>query len=310
MSADDAVETDDRVETEDPVTDDPVADDAAAEVEGLVEATPEAGDAVEEDATTEEELPILTVRETVIFPGAMLPITVGRPSSIALVQSMGENRRLAVVSQLDPRVETPSPDDLYRVGTVCVLHKALRVPRDNLLLFCEGIARIRTGEFTSTDPFLRAHVERIPDIEPPITPEVEALRQNVSGAVSADCDGLAQPFRRSFDHRQPDCASPGGWPISWPAICPALSPPERQKLLEQHRRRAAPERHAPPPDARTGTAGAARPHSIAGAGAAFAEPARVLSARAVEGHPEGAGRGRRSPAAISKSCARNWKPPA
>src|SRR6266513_3899158 len=87
-----------------------------------------------------EELPVLTVRDTVIYPGALLPITVGRPSSLALVQSLGENRMLAVVSQLDPRVESPNPEDLYEIGTVCVMHKAIKVPRENLLLFCEGVA--------------------------------------------------------------------------------------------------------------------------------------------------------------------------
>src|SRR5215831_17890771 len=126
-----------------------------------------------------EELPVLAVRETVIYPGALLPITVGRPTSLALVQSLGENRTLAVISQRDPRVEEPEPTDLYDVGTVCVMHKAIKVPRDNLLLFCEGIARIRAREFTATDPFLKASVERLPDTEPEITPEIEALRQNV-----------------------------------------------------------------------------------------------------------------------------------
>ncbi len=77
-----------------------------------------------------EELPILTVRDTVLFPHAMLPITVGRPSSIALVESLGENRLFGVVSQLDPRVETPGPDDLYGIGTVAMLHKAIRVPKE------------------------------------------------------------------------------------------------------------------------------------------------------------------------------------
>src|ERR1700674_5692766 len=132
----------------------------------------------EEDATL-EELPVLTVRDTVIYPGALLPITVGRPSSLALVQSLGENRMLAVISQLVPRVEAPNPEDLYEIGTLCVMHKAIKVPRENLLLFCEGVARIRTRGFTATEPFLRARVERLPDIEPEITPAVEALRQNV-----------------------------------------------------------------------------------------------------------------------------------
>src|SRR5215831_15831155 len=126
-----------------------------------------------------EEAPVLAVRETVIYPGALLPITVGRPTSLALVQSLGENRTLAVISQRDPRVEEPEPSDLYEVGTVCVMHKAIKVPKDNLLLFCEGISRIRAMEFTSTEPFLKARVERLPDIEPEITAETEALRQNV-----------------------------------------------------------------------------------------------------------------------------------
>src|ERR1700681_3580436 len=128
-----------------------------------------------------EELPVLTVRDTVIYPGALLPITVGRPSSLALVQSLGENRMLAVISQLDPRTDSPGPGDLFEVGTICVMHKAIKVPRDNLLLFCEGVARIRTREYTATDPFLKARVERLPDVDPEITPEMEALRQNVVG---------------------------------------------------------------------------------------------------------------------------------
>src|SRR5215468_9792942 len=124
-----------------------------------------------------EELPVLAVRETVIYPGALLPITVGRPSSLALVQSLGENRTLAVISQLDPRVESPGPGDMYQIGTICVMHKAIKVPRDNLLLFCEGVARIRTTEYTATEPYLRAKVERLIEFEPEITPEIEALRQ-------------------------------------------------------------------------------------------------------------------------------------
>ena len=69
-----------------------------------------------------EELPILTVRDTVLFPHALLPINVGRPSSVALVSALGENRLLGVVSQLDPREDAPGPKDLYEVGTVAMIH--------------------------------------------------------------------------------------------------------------------------------------------------------------------------------------------
>ncbi|MGA3098143.1 MAG: endopeptidase La [Bryobacteraceae bacterium] len=179
-----------------------------------------------------EELPVLTVRDTVIFPGAMLPITVGRPVSIALVQSLGENRTVAVVSQLDPRVDAPRPEDLYEVGTVCVMHKAIPVPKENLLLFCEGIARIRTRGYTAREPFLKARVERIADVEPEPTPEVEALRQNVVG--------LFQQIVAASPNLSDDLAAAAaqivepGRLADWVAgNLPSLSPVDRQRLLEQ-----------------------------------------------------------------------------
>ena len=186
----------------------------------------------ESGAEALEELPVLTVRDTVVFPGAMLPITVGRPASIALVQSLGENRTLAVISQLDPRVDTPGPEDLYEVGTICILHKAIRVPKENLLLFCEGISRIKAREFTATEPFLKARVERIPDVEPEITPEMEALRQNVVG--------LFQQIVAASPNLSDDLAStaagitePGRLADWVAATLPSLSHAERQHLLEQ-----------------------------------------------------------------------------
>jgi ATP-dependent Lon protease len=184
-----------------------------------------------DEAPPPEELPVLTVRDTVIFPGALLPITVGRPSSVALVQSLGENRTMAVVSQLDPHVDVPGPEDLYEVGTVCVIHKAIRVPRENLLLFCEGLARIRTKDFTSREPFLKARVERITEVEPQITPEVEALRQNVVG--------LFQQIVAASPNLSDDLATnaaqitePGRLADFVAGNMPALGHPERQKLLE------------------------------------------------------------------------------
>jgi ATP-dependent Lon protease len=184
------------------------------------------------EITTLEDLPVLTVRDTVIYPGALLPITVGRPSSLALVQSLGENRTLAVVSQLDPRLESPSAADLFQVGTVCIMHKAIKVPKDNLLLFCEGIARIRTHDFTATEPFLRARVERLPEIEPEITSEIEALRQTVvtifQQIVSASpnlSDELATNAAAILE--------PGRLADYIAGTLPSLGHAERQQLLEQ-----------------------------------------------------------------------------
>ncbi len=178
-----------------------------------------------------EELPVLAVRDTVLFPGAMLPITVGRPASVALVNSLGESRTIAIVSQLDPRVDAPKPEDLYRMGTVCVMHKAIRVPKENLLLFCEGISRIRTLEFTSTEPFLKAKIERIVEAEPPETPELEALRQNVVGLfrqIVAASPNLSDDLAATAAQ-----INEAGRLADWVAgNLPSLSPTERQALLE------------------------------------------------------------------------------
>jgi ATP-dependent Lon protease len=178
-----------------------------------------------------EELPVLAVRETVIYPGALLPITVGRPTSLALVQSLGENRTLAVISQRDPRIEEPGPDDLYEYGTVCIMHKAIKVPRDNLLLFCEGIARIKTKSYTAVEPYLKARVERIAEVEPEMTAELEALRQNVislfqqivnaSPNLSDELSGNASAIQE-----------PGRLADFVAGNLPGLEHSERQRLLE------------------------------------------------------------------------------
>jgi len=179
-----------------------------------------------------EDLPVLTVRDTVIFPGALQPITVGRPSSVALAQSLGEDRTIVVVAQLDPHVDTPKPEDLYETGTLCTMHKAIRIPKDNLLLFCEGVTRVRTRGYTSTEPFLRARVERLPSIEPEISSEIEALRQNVINLfqqIVAASPNLSDDLSESAFH----IAEPGRLADFAAGNLPSLSHPERQQLLEQ-----------------------------------------------------------------------------
>jgi ATP-dependent Lon protease len=198
---------------------------------------PEVNAPAEEAKETEEiaaleDLPVLTVRDTVIYPGALLPITVGRPSSLALVQSLGENRTLAVVSQVDPRVEAPEPEDLFQIGTVCIMHKAIKVPKDNLLLFCEAIARIRTHEFTATEPFLRARVERLPDIEPEITPEIEALRQNVV-TLFQQIVSASPNLSDELSVNAANIDEPGRLADYIAGTLPFLGHTERQHLLEQ-----------------------------------------------------------------------------
>ncbi len=111
------------------------------------------------------------------------------------------------------------------------MHKAIRIPKDNLLLFCEGIARVRTQTFTATEPFLRAKVERITEIEPEITSEIEALKQNVVGLfqqiVSAS-PNLSDDLSDSAMH----LTEAGRLADFVAGNLPSMSHPERQGLLE------------------------------------------------------------------------------
>jgi len=122
------------------------------------------------------ELPILPVRDTVLFPGAVLPLTVGRESSLSLLDSLhGEDKIIGVVAQLDPRVEEPSGTDLHSVGTAAKIHKMVRMPNNTVVVFLEGLQRIRVPEIVGFRPFLRARVETQDDMVGQADPELTAL---------------------------------------------------------------------------------------------------------------------------------------
>jgi ATP-dependent Lon protease len=124
-------------------------------------------------------LPILPVRDTVLFPHAVLPLTVGRESSVQLINSLGEDKTIVVVAQREARVDSPQPTDLYTVGTLAVVHKVVKMPNQSLFVFAEGLERVRLVEFTQLAPFMRARVDSVPEAIPPTSSEVEALQRNV-----------------------------------------------------------------------------------------------------------------------------------
>ena len=124
-------------------------------------------------------LPILPVRDTVLFPHAVLPLTVGRDSSVQLINSLGEDKTIVVVAQREARVDSPQPTDLYTVGTLAVVHKVVKMPNQSLFVFAEGLERVRLVEFAQLAPFMRARVDSVPEAIPPKSSEVEALQRNV-----------------------------------------------------------------------------------------------------------------------------------
>ena len=134
------------------------------------------------DATSKagvRRIPILPVRDTVLFPHAVLPLTVGRESSIQLIESLGEERAIVVAAQLDPRLDAPKPTDLHTVGTLATVHKIVRMPNQSRFVFTEGINRVRLVRFIQSEPFMIAEIETLEDIAPAPSPEFQALVRNV-----------------------------------------------------------------------------------------------------------------------------------
>ena len=103
----------------------------------------------ENNGEQERALPILPVRDTVLFPHAVLPLTVGRESSVQLINSLGEDKTIVVVAQREARVDVPQPTDLYTVGSLAVVHKVVKMPNQSLFVFAEGLERVRLAEFTN-----------------------------------------------------------------------------------------------------------------------------------------------------------------
>jgi len=124
-------------------------------------------------------LPVLPVRDTVLFPHAVLPLTVGRESSVNLINSLGEDKTIVVVAQRESRIDNPQPTDLFNLGTVAIVHKVVKMPNQSLFVFAEGLDRVMLREFTQLTPYMRALVDTVPDVIGPKDAQQEALQRNV-----------------------------------------------------------------------------------------------------------------------------------
>ncbi len=115
--------------------------------------------------TLPDELPILTLRSSVLFPGAITPITVGRDKSIQLVRDIDQKGGLiGAVLQRDGSVDVPTPEDMYTFGTSARIIKILEMPNGTLTVILNGLDKIKTLEYTATEPYMVARVEAVPDI--------------------------------------------------------------------------------------------------------------------------------------------------
>jgi ATP-dependent Lon protease len=130
---------------------------------------------------TAELLPILPLRETVVFPDSMTPLAIGQERSIRLVdEAVAGDRAIALVTSRSGEEEAQSGDDLYDVGTSAVIHKMIRVPDGTLRILVQGQNRIRLDEVEQTEPYLAGRFQELPDVGGR-EKEIEALARNVEG---------------------------------------------------------------------------------------------------------------------------------
>jgi ATP-dependent Lon protease len=137
----------------------------------------------ENELSIPDVLGILPLRGTVILPHAVTPLAVGRPGSVRLIQdALQGSRILGAVMQRDPGAEDPRAHELHTIGTVILIHKALKQPDGTLRLVVQGISRFRISDVVQEAPFLRARIQRLTDETPAAAAlEVEALARTASG---------------------------------------------------------------------------------------------------------------------------------
>lgn len=128
-----------------------------------------------------EQLPILAVRDIVIFPYMIIPLFVGRDISVKAVEhSLNTNRLILLLTQKDFNIETPEPQDLYNIGTVCMIMRMLRLPDGRLKILVQGLSKAKALEFSQFEGFYLAKIEKIEDIQlKEFTLEHEALVRTV-----------------------------------------------------------------------------------------------------------------------------------
>jgi ATP-dependent Lon protease len=192
--------------------------------------------AVEETVRPDEEavaevLPILPLKETVVFPDSMTPLAVGQERSIQLVdEAVANDATIALVTTRNSDDEATSADDIYEVGTAALIHKMIRVPDGTLRILVQGVRRVRMDRLVQTEPYLVGEFSDLPDIEGPET-EVEALARNVETLFSRII-GLVPYLPDELQLAAANAEDPSAL-ANLIATTMRLKTPEKQELLEE-----------------------------------------------------------------------------
>ena len=182
---------------------------------------------------TGDHIPVLAVRDMVLFPKAVAPLTVGRERSLRLIRSLKEEQRhIGLVAQRDPRMDRPLPADLHRIGTVATLHKVVTMPNETVLALVEGGQRFRVLHYVQEEPFLKARIEVLGDVQPKDEGlELQALVRTVQDLyqeIVSNAPNLSEELQAMVT----DVGSPAELCDFISASLPFLTTTVKQELLE------------------------------------------------------------------------------
>src|SRR5205823_7865840 len=176
-------------------------------------------------------LPVLPLKETVVFPQSMTPLAIGQERSVHLIDDVVAGERLlALVTVRDSSLETPGWDDVYEVGTIAVIHKMIKVPDGTLRILVQGLQRIKLDKRVSNDPYLVGEFVELPDVLEE-TPEVEALTRNVQG-LFARIIGLAPYLPEELQLAAANVDDPSALCHLVASTLRTMKTEERQEILE------------------------------------------------------------------------------
>ncbi|WP_224484373.1 endopeptidase La [Robertkochia aurantiaca] len=189
----------------------------------------------EEEINREElpkSLPILPLRNTVLFPGVVIPITAGRDKSIKLIQDAANDTKvIGVVAQKDETVEDPGSDDLHKIGTVAKILRVLKMPDGNTTVIIQGKKRFEIEELTTEDPYFKADIKDFPEVKPEAgNEEFETIIDSVKElALQIIKDSPNIPSEASFAIKNIESSS---FLINFISANMNLEVDEKQELLE------------------------------------------------------------------------------
>src|SRR5262249_10759350 len=180
-----------------------------------------------------DEVALLPLRDTVLFPQSILPLAAGRPSSLKLIEEAARSGQLiGVFTQRDPAIEDPQGGDLHLVGTLATIHKVLKQPDGTVRLAVQGLTRVRLVKVMEVRPYLKARVEECIEALPPASDlETEALVRNAS-TLFRQIVALSPLLPDELTAVIQNISEPGQLSDVIAASLPALSTKSKQELLE------------------------------------------------------------------------------